>query len=135
MRKPAIFLSLTFLLSWPVAFLAFGRGMNLYKAGGLVVAVYFMFTPSIAAVITQKLIYRQNLMSLGISFRPNGWFDQNKVRMGRLHLLFLAPVDQAGRVVSPTKDRQSNEVLQQALIPVTPYNMYLLWLLAVGSCR
>ena len=74
MKKPAIFLCLTFLLSWPVAFLSFGSGMNLYTAGGLVVAVYFMFTPSISAVITQKLIYRQNLMSLGISFRPNGWF-------------------------------------------------------------
>ena len=74
MRKPAIFLCLTFLLRWPVAFSSFGSGMNLYTPGGLVVAVYFMFTPSISAVITQKLIYRQNLMSLGISFRPNGWF-------------------------------------------------------------
>jgi len=73
-KKPAIFLGLTFLLSWPVAFLVFGGGMNLYTAGGLVVAVYFMFTPSISAVITQKLIYRQNLMSLRLSFRPNGWF-------------------------------------------------------------
>ncbi len=74
MKKPAIFLGLTFLLSWPVAFLVFGGGMNLYTTGGLVVAVYFMFTPSISAVITQKLIYRQNLMSLRLSFRPNGWF-------------------------------------------------------------
>lgn len=37
-------------------------------------AVYFMFTPSISAVITQKLIYRQSLMSLRLSLRPNGWF-------------------------------------------------------------
>ena len=57
MQKPAIFLGLTFLLSWPVGFLAFGGGMNLYKPRGLVVAVYFMFTPSISAVITQKLIF------------------------------------------------------------------------------
>ena len=74
MKKPAIFLCLTFLLSWPVAFLSFGRGVNLYTAGGLVMAVYFMFTPSISAVITQKLIYRQNLMNLRLSFRPNWWF-------------------------------------------------------------
>jgi len=47
MRKPAIFLCLTFLLSWPVAFSSFGSGMNLDTPGGLVVAVYFMFTPSI----------------------------------------------------------------------------------------
>jgi len=63
---------------------------------------------------------------------PSGWFDQNKVRMGRLHLLFLPTVDQAGRVVSPTKDRQSEEILQQALIPVTPYNMFAAMLLPAG---
>ena len=74
MNRAAIFLGLTFLLSWPVAFVSFGSGLNLYTAGGLIMAVYFMFTPSISAVITQKLIYRQNLMSLRISFRPNGWF-------------------------------------------------------------
>ena len=68
MKKPAIFLCLTFLLSWLVAILSFGSGMNLYPAGGLVMAVYFMFTPSISAVITQKLIHRQNLMSLRLSF-------------------------------------------------------------------
>jgi len=68
MKKPAIFLGLTFLLGGPVAFLSFGSGMNLYTAGGLVMAVYFMVTPSIAAVIAQKLIYGQNLMSLRISF-------------------------------------------------------------------
>lgn len=49
MKKPAIFLCLTFLLSWPVAFLSFGSGMNLYTAGGLVMAVYFMLTPSTLA--------------------------------------------------------------------------------------
>jgi len=57
MKKPAIFLGLTLLLSWPDTFLSFGSGMNLYTAGGLVVAVYFMFTPSVSAVITQKLIF------------------------------------------------------------------------------
>jgi hypothetical protein len=64
---------------------------------------------------------------------PSGWFDQNKVRMGRLHLLFLAPVNQAGRVVSPTKDRQSDEVFQQALIPVRPYNIFATMLLPAAS--
>ena len=64
---------------------------------------------------------------------PSGWFDQNKVRIGRPHLLFLPTVDQAGRVVSPTKDRQSDEVIQQALIPVTPYNILASMLLPSGS--
>jgi uncharacterized protein len=75
MKKAAVFLGLTFLLSWPVAFLCFGSGMRPYTAPWLAVAVYFMFTPAISTIITQKLICRQNLMSpLGVSFRPNWWF-------------------------------------------------------------
>ena len=31
MKKPAIFLGLTFLLSWPVAFLVFGGGMKTFE--------------------------------------------------------------------------------------------------------
>ena len=75
MKKAAIFLFLTFLLSWPVAFWAFGRGMNPGTASWLATAVYFMFTPLISAIVTQKLIYRQNVMKpFCISFRPNRWF-------------------------------------------------------------
>lgn len=75
MKKAAVFLGLTFLLSWPVAFLCFGSGMRSYTTLWLAVGVYFMFTPMISTIITQKLIYRQNLMSpLCVSFRPNWWF-------------------------------------------------------------
>jgi len=75
MKKAAVFLGLTFFLSWPIAFFAFGTGMRAYTAPWLAVAVYFMFTPAISTIITQKLIYRQNLMSpLRVSFRPNRWF-------------------------------------------------------------
>ncbi len=71
-KKAAVFLGLTFLLSWPVAFLCFGSGMRSYTTPWLAVAVYFMFTPAISTFITQKLIYRENLMSpLRVSFRPN----------------------------------------------------------------
>lgn len=75
MKKAAIFLILTFLLSWLPAFLFFGSGVTAYTATWLAVAVYFMFTPSISAIITQKLIYRQNVTRpLGLSLRPNAWF-------------------------------------------------------------
>lgn len=75
MKKAAIFLVLTFLLGWPVAFWAFSSGMKSYTAPWLAMAIYFMFTPMISTIITQKLIYRQNLMKpLRVSFRPNRWF-------------------------------------------------------------
>ncbi len=75
MKKAAIFLVLTFLLSWPVAFWALGSGLAPYSGPWLAVAIYFMFTPLISATVTQKLIYRQPLMKpLRISFRPNRWF-------------------------------------------------------------
>jgi membrane protease YdiL (CAAX protease family) len=74
-KKAAVFLALTFLLSWPVALLCFGSGMRPYTAPWLAVAVYYMFTPTISTIITQKLIFRQSVMSpLCISFRPNWWF-------------------------------------------------------------
>ncbi|HPA19145.1 MAG TPA: CPBP family intramembrane metalloprotease [Verrucomicrobiae bacterium] len=75
MKKAAVFLGLTFVLSWPVAFLCFGSGMRSHTVPWLAAAVYFMFTPAIATIITQKLIFRQDLMGpLRVSFRPNGWF-------------------------------------------------------------
>ena len=77
MKKGAIFLVLTFLLSWPVAFLVFGSGMKSYTATApwFAMAIYFMFTPLISAIITQKLIYRHELIKpLRVSFRPNRWF-------------------------------------------------------------
>ena len=75
MKKAAAFLGLSFLLSWPAAFLCFGSGMRSYTVPWLAVSVYFMFTPTISAIITQKLIYRENVLGpLCVSFRLNWWF-------------------------------------------------------------
>jgi uncharacterized protein len=75
LKKAAVFLGLTFLLSWPVVFLCFGSGMRPFTAPWLAVAMYFMFTPAISTIITQKMICRQNVMGLlCVSFRPNWWF-------------------------------------------------------------
>jgi len=76
--------------------------------------------------------WRRALQKVLMHLIPSGWFDQNKVRMGRLHLLFLLTVDQAGHVVSPRKERQAEKVLQRALEPVTPYNMFAAMLLPAG---
>jgi membrane protease YdiL (CAAX protease family) len=75
MKKATTFLVLTFLLSWPVAFWFLGSGMESYTTPWFVMAIYFMFTPMISTIITQKLIYRHELMKpLCVSFRPNRWF-------------------------------------------------------------
>ncbi len=75
MKKASTFLALTYLLSWPVAFLAFGGGVKANTAPWFVAAIYFMFTPLISAVVTQRLVFRQRVMRpLRVSFRPNRWF-------------------------------------------------------------
>lgn len=49
--------------------------MKSYSAPWLAMAIYIMFTPLISASITQKLIFRQNIMKpLGVSFLLNRWF-------------------------------------------------------------
>jgi membrane protease YdiL (CAAX protease family) len=74
MKKAVLFLVLTFLLSWPVAF-GGCSALQPYTAAWLVMAVWVMFTPLISTIIVQKLVYRQPLMKpLHISFRPNRWF-------------------------------------------------------------
>lgn len=75
MKKATAFLITTFLLSWPVAFVAFGSGIRSYTPPWFAVAIYFMFTPLISALITQKMIYRQNVTNaFRVSFRLNWWF-------------------------------------------------------------
>jgi membrane protease YdiL (CAAX protease family) len=74
MNKAAIFVALTFALSWPPALIAFGTGMKFYTIPWLVLSVYFMFTPMIAAVITQRVVFGEGVVRpLGVSFAFNRW--------------------------------------------------------------
>jgi len=75
MKKSAIFLLLTFIVSWTIAFCTFSCGVKLYTVPWLIMAVIFMFTPMISAIITQKFIFHESIMKpLGVSFRMNRWF-------------------------------------------------------------
>jgi membrane protease YdiL (CAAX protease family) len=75
MKKSLIFLSITFLLSWPIAFLCFALGGTTFSPLWMVMAIYFMFTPMIGAAITQKLIFKDAICGpLGVSFKLNRWF-------------------------------------------------------------
>lgn len=75
MNKGTVFVITTFLLSWPVAFWLFSRGISSYTAAWFAMAVYYMFTPLISAIITQKMIFRENVIKpLRVSFHFNRWF-------------------------------------------------------------
>ncbi len=73
-KKAAVFLVLTFLISWTLAFAFFANGGHTYSPSWFVAAILFMFTPMVAAIAVQKLIYREAVLGpLGVSFRPNRW--------------------------------------------------------------
>ncbi len=56
---------------------------------------------------------------------PRGWFDQNKINIGRLHLELLMPaVDREARQVSPTKVNRLSSTLDQRLKDRSPYNWF-----------
>ncbi len=72
LRKVLLFLGLTFLFSWLLAFLffAFVNRSNQLAATAMMSA--YMLAPMISAIIVQKFIFHDSLQEpLGISFRLN----------------------------------------------------------------
>lgn len=73
-KKAALFLVLTYLVSWTLAFAFFASGGRTHSASWFVVAILFMFTPMAAAIVVQKFICREAVLGpLGVSFRPSRW--------------------------------------------------------------
>lgn len=74
-RKTAIFVALTYFLSYPLANLYFALGGHMGSPEALVMTLVYMFIPMGSAIVVQKLIYKQPIIGpLGISFRFNRWF-------------------------------------------------------------
>jgi len=74
-RKALVFVILTFASSWLIAGGYYALGGRLNQPLAIVVLLVYMFVPMTAAIIVQKVIYRQPLRApLAISFRPNRWF-------------------------------------------------------------
>lgn len=74
-RKALVFLILTFAASWLIAGGYYALGGRLNQPVAIAVLLVYMFVPMTAAIIVQKVIYRQPLREpLAISFRPNRWF-------------------------------------------------------------
>jgi len=116
MPKSIVFLILTFLLSWPVAFCAFSSGMVPYSGRWFAVAVFFMFTPAISAVVTQRFLFRDELIRpLGISFRPTRWF-----LVAALLPAFLAVGSTAVSYLFPAVSLTSDPMQSNALLLFGP---------------
>jgi len=74
-RKPLLFVALTFFFSWLLAAVFYALGGRLNTPAAFVVLLIYMFIPMTMAIIVQKAIYKEPLRGpLGISFRPNRWF-------------------------------------------------------------
>src|SRR5262245_49216519 len=74
-KKVALFLGLTYALTYLLAIIYFLAGGTLKPPGILLFGVVYMFMPTLGAVVVQKLIYKAPLKKpLRINFRPNRWF-------------------------------------------------------------
>jgi membrane protease YdiL (CAAX protease family) len=75
LKKIGLFVGLTYLLSYLLAFAYFGLGGPRTMPAVLVVSLVYMFMPMIVAIVVQKMIYKAPLKEpLRINFRPNRWF-------------------------------------------------------------
>src|SRR5262245_30964982 len=74
-KKVALFLGLTYALTYLLAIVYFQAGGTVEPPGILIVGVIYMFVPTLCAIVVQKLIYKAPLKGpLRINFRPNRWF-------------------------------------------------------------
>jgi membrane protease YdiL (CAAX protease family) len=74
-KKIALFVGLTYLISYSLAFSYFGLGGPRTIPALLAVGVVYMFVPMTVAILVQKVVYREPLRQpCRIHFRPNRWF-------------------------------------------------------------
>jgi len=73
-NKAIIFILLTFLISWTLAFGYIALGGHPWTNSWKLMGVCFMFVPMTCAVFTQKILCREDVLRpLGIVFRINRW--------------------------------------------------------------
>jgi len=74
-KKPLIFIALTFFFSWllPTIFVLLGGNWN--TAGATIMSVAYMFIPMTIAIIVQQTIYKEPVKDvLGVSWKINRWW-------------------------------------------------------------
>ncbi len=74
-KKVALFVGLTYLLSYTLVPLYFALGGTRAMPGVLALGIAYMFIPMTVAVVVQKLVYHAPLKGpFRIVYRPNRWF-------------------------------------------------------------
>ena len=81
-RKIAVFLALAYGIAWSLGFGFFALGGRVNSGAFVVIGVLYMFAPATAALITQKLIWKEPLRDLGL----------RKPRMPWMVVAWLLPV-------------------------------------------
>jgi membrane protease YdiL (CAAX protease family) len=71
MNKVALFVAITFFISYLSAFIFFS--ISQIKYATYIFATGYMFMPMLATLFVQKL-YRESIKELGVSFKPNRWW-------------------------------------------------------------
>ncbi len=72
-KKLTAYLAVAFGLSWTLAFLFFANGGRVGTGPFVAMAVVYMFTPAIAAVVAQKFIAGEPLRELGLGVPRLSW--------------------------------------------------------------
>lgn len=74
-KKIILFLVINFGISWGIGFKGLFMGIEVFTNYYIILATFYMFIPSISAVIVQKVIYKEQIIKpYGISFKINKWF-------------------------------------------------------------
>ena len=74
-RKAAVFIGLTYFVSYSLANLYLALGGRWVLPGSLIVALGYMFIPMAMAIVVQRVLYKEPIREpLGISFKFNRWF-------------------------------------------------------------
>src|SRR5262245_41707276 len=74
-KKVALFLALTYVLTYLLAIVYFQTGGSVEPPGMLIMGVAYMFVPALCAVVVQRFIDKAPVKQpLRINWRPNRWF-------------------------------------------------------------
>jgi uncharacterized protein len=73
-KKVLLFIFFTFLINYLLIIFYLALGGKWVIPGSLIVTGVYMFVPMLVAIVIQKLIYRQSLKFLGLSWKLNKWF-------------------------------------------------------------
>ena len=73
-KKAWQFVLLTFLFSWTPVFLFKALGGKWNTTGAFIAVSIYMFTPALAAILVQRVFYKEKIREFDISFKLNRWF-------------------------------------------------------------